>query len=99
MKQADNPALVSAQVAYFGISGMSCPHCAARVRNAFLRLNGVLRSNVLLPETIALVAYDPERVTIERLEKAVATAAEDHRFPYQARFLTTMPAVEVFGHR
>jgi hypothetical protein len=55
-----------------------------------------VRSEVLLEETLALVAYDPKRVTATGLERAVAAAAEDPHFPYQARLLTALPAVEVF---
>jgi copper chaperone CopZ len=98
MNQVDNSALASAQVVYIGITGMDCVHCAARVRNALLELDGVLRSDVLLEETLALVAYDPERISLPRLQTAVATAAEDQRHPYQARLLMTLPAVEVFGN-
>jgi hypothetical protein len=47
----------------------------------------------LPPLPLSLAAARPAASDCE------ASASEDRRFPYQARFLTTMPAVEVFGYR
>lgn len=59
------------------IEGMSCGHCVARVRQALGSLEGVSVEQVEVGR--ASLAYDPARVTAERLLHALGDAG------YQAR--------------
>ena len=54
------------------ITGMSCGHCVAAVRQALDELPGVTVEDVAVGS--AAVAYDPQRTTPERIAAAVANA-------------------------
>ncbi len=94
-KPVDHEALQEALVAYLGVGGMGCPRCAMRVRNALLQLDGVILAEVILEQSLALAAYDPERITPDDLMVAVAGAGNDGRHRYWAQLLTVVPAGEV----
>ncbi|MEX2161560.1 MAG: heavy-metal-associated domain-containing protein [Anaerolineales bacterium] len=66
------------------ISGMGCPNCAIRVRNAILQLDGVNWVDVDLPTGKAQVAYDATKISPEKFIPAVATADPQGRHHYQA---------------
>ncbi|MBW3572379.1 MAG: cation transporter, partial [Gemmatimonadetes bacterium] len=51
------------------IEGMSCEHCVASVKDALGRLDGVQVRDVKVGA--ATVAYDPGRVTPQRIAQAV----------------------------
>ncbi|MBI2375508.1 MAG: heavy-metal-associated domain-containing protein [Deltaproteobacteria bacterium] len=53
------------------IDGMTCASCAAAVRTALLRLDGVSDAIVSFDDKRARVAYDPNRVMAERMVQAV----------------------------
>lgn len=55
--------------ATIGISGMSCGHCVASVKQALDRLDGVEVREVKVGS--ATVAYDPGVVSPERIVQAV----------------------------
>lgn len=95
-KSLDVEALATAEAAFLGVSGMGCPTCAMRVRNGLLSLGGVLYANVFLENSVAAVAFDPARVTVDNLVLSVARAGNDGRHNYQAHILQTMPANEAF---
>lgn len=62
------------------ISGMTCAACAARVEKTLSGLEGVLRANVNFAMERATVEYDPSRINLADLRRAVADAgykAED----------------------
>lgn len=84
--------LAQTQAAYLAVSGMGCPRCATRVNNSLLRLDGVVLSEVILEESLAAVAYDPDVVTLAELVQAVSDAGNDGRHRYAARVLAQMPA-------
>lgn len=75
-------------IALLSVSGMCYPNCAAHVRNSLLTLNGVINANVDRAIGIAGVAYNPELVTVEMLLSAVASAGNDGRNVYSARFIS-----------
>ena len=87
-------ALAKAMVAYLGVGGMGCPRCAMRVRNALLRLDGVILAEVFLEHNLAVAAYDPERVTPDALVAAVASAGNDGRHHYWGQVVNILPASE-----
>ncbi|KJS11875.1 MAG: ATPase P [Peptococcaceae bacterium BRH_c8a] len=56
------------------VSGMTCAACAARVEKTLTGREGVLRANVNFALERATVEYDPSRVEVADLTKAVADA-------------------------
>ena len=95
-KPSDKNALLMAEAAFLGVSGMGCPNCAMRVRNGLLNLKGVLYADVYLQSGVATVAYDPQLVTTAELVTAVTASGNDGRHEYLAHILQTMPAREAF---
>lgn len=93
-KPLDEAALAQAMAAYLAVWGMGCPRCAMRVRNGLLSLEHVLFADVLLEKGLAIVAYDPTRVTPEDLVVAVTTAGNDGRHHYRARVVVQVPAAQ-----
>jgi copper chaperone CopZ len=88
-KQLDRAAPTTARTDILAISGMDCSHCIARVRDRLLSQRGVLLAYVYLVSGVAVVTYDPNRVTVSSLVGAVVAASLDGRHDYQARFLAT----------
>lgn len=68
--------------AHLSVGGMGCENCAARVRNSFLLLDGVLTARVDLDEGIAVVVYDPGKVTPHRLLRTVRESRKDDKHRY-----------------
>jgi len=66
------------------ISGMGCPNCAIRVRNALIQLDGVNWVNIDLESGRAQVAYDATKISPEQFMPAVAAADPQGRHRYQA---------------
>jgi len=56
------------------VDGMTCASCAATVRTALMRLDGVLDAEVTYTPARATVRYEPGRVSIEALKKATRNA-------------------------
>ena len=83
-------------VAHLSIEGMGCEHCATRVRNSFLLMDGVLTARVDLDEGIAVVVYDPEKVTPHRLLSAVRESGRDGKHGYWPNLLSLSTAREAF---
>ena len=65
----------------FPIEGMSCQHCAQRVKDALDGIEGVSHVDVDLDEARATVTAD-ERITRDQLAVAVADAG--YRVPTEA---------------
>ena len=53
------------------IEGMTCASCVRRVERALLKVEGVREASVNLATEQARVAFDPTRVTLDRLRAAV----------------------------
>lgn len=53
------------------IEGMSCMHCVGKVEKGLKGLEGVLSAAVDLEGKQATVRYDPEKVTVDNIRKAV----------------------------
>jgi Cu+-exporting ATPase len=62
------------------IEGMTCASCAARIEKTLNRLEGV-EANVNLATEQAAVRYDPDRVELEDLIGAVASAGYEAALP------------------
>ncbi len=56
------------------ISGMSCATCATTIQKSLLNTEGVAEADVNLGTESASITYDPGRVTLTDLEKAVTDA-------------------------
>lgn len=56
------------------IEGMQCAGCASTVEKALSRIKGISKVNVNLATGKASLEYDPERVNVDRLIKAVEDA-------------------------
>ncbi len=67
---------MSSKRAEIKISGMTCATCAATIENA-LRREGVEKARVNLGSETASIEYDPEKVKLTELEKAIRDAGYD----------------------
>ncbi|NMB85425.1 MAG: putative copper-exporting P-type ATPase A [Methanosaeta sp. PtaB.Bin018] len=56
------------------VVGMACAGCSGAVKDALLKLEGVHEARVDLAEKKAYVEYDPGKVTLQDLRKAVEGA-------------------------
>ncbi len=52
--------------AVLNVTGMTCGHCVAAVRNALEAVPGVHSADVTLTPPRASVLYDPARATVDR---------------------------------
>ncbi len=53
------------------VEGMYCAACPATVRLALKRLPGVVNAKVSYKEKKATISYQPEKVTVEQMIKAI----------------------------
>src|SRR3989338_615625 len=58
----------------FSIKCMHCASCVAAIEGSLKKVDGVLEATVNLATEKAMVTFDPERVTDERLRSAVSNA-------------------------
>jgi Cu+-exporting ATPase len=56
------------------ISGMTCASCSSTVEKSLASLPGVSKAQVNLGSELAYVEYDPEKVRLDEMEKAVTDA-------------------------
>lgn len=66
------------------VSGMGCPACAARVRNALVAVRGVIGAYVRLEAGRGSVIYDPRRAYPLRLLEAIEREGRRSRHAYRA---------------
>lgn len=74
------------------ISGMTCGSCPVTARTALKRLAGVLNAKVTLDDSLAVVTYDPRKVT-----PAQITAHLGRLTGYSARIIAESPKAEHRG--
>jgi P-type Cu+ transporter len=60
--------------ASFGVTGMTCATCAGTITEALEHLEGVKKADVNLVTEKATIEYDPEKVNIDKMSKAVKDA-------------------------
>jgi mercuric ion binding protein len=65
---------VEPQRAVLDVSGMSCSLCPVTVKKALERVPGVIEAKADLASKSAEAKYDPDKVSPERLAKAVSDA-------------------------
>jgi copper ion binding protein len=56
------------------VGGMACAGCSSAVEKALSRLDGVISAKVDLAKKTAYVDYDPAKLTLQDLKKAVEGA-------------------------
>ena len=61
----------------FTVPGMMCNNCKETVEGATLGLEGVLSSEVDLPNKTATVSFDPEKVSVETITTAIERTGFD----------------------
>ncbi len=54
-----------------GMEGMVCDGCTAKVKKALEGVEGVTKAEVDLAKATAVVTYDPDKCTVEAMQKAV----------------------------
>ena len=59
------------------VKGAKCEMCVEKITGAVLELKGVYSATVDLKAKVASVKYDPEAVTVAKLEKAIASVGYD----------------------
>jgi mercuric transport protein len=59
------------KVATIQVEGMTCGGCAMGVRTALKRLDGVARADVSYEEEKAVVTFDPDKVSTDRMLEAI----------------------------
>ncbi|MDA8226379.1 MAG: heavy metal-associated domain-containing protein [Desulfitobacterium hafniense] len=55
------------------VLGVDCNNCAAHVQDALKGVNGIQGIDIRLPEKVALVTFDPSKIT----KKDIADKVED----------------------
>lgn len=59
------------------VVGMACASCSANVERKLNSLEGVSSASVSLPGRCALVDYDPQKISLEQMKKAVSDIGYD----------------------
>ncbi|MBI4833865.1 MAG: cation-translocating P-type ATPase [Planctomycetes bacterium] len=54
------------------VEGMHCPSCAANIERSIEHLSGVVKASVNFASSEVAVQYDPQRVDMDQIKKAVA---------------------------
>jgi copper chaperone CopZ len=68
-------------MATFGVTGMTCPACAASIEKALHALNGVQSTEVSYDKAVAIVTFDPTLTEPEALIATVRSAGgAEHPF-------------------
>ena len=62
------------QTATLNISGMTCGGCVRSVSKVLNALDGVAKSEVSLDERRAIIDFDPDKVGVEQLKRAIEEA-------------------------
>ena len=65
--------------ARFPVEGMTCASCVNRIERYLRKIDGVTEANVNLATEAASVTFDPERVSVEDLGRAVEAAGYEAR--------------------
>ena len=62
------------QTVTLGISGMTCSGCVRSVSKVLNAMDGVTKADVFLDKRCAVVDYDPGKLGVEQLKRAVQEA-------------------------
>lgn len=53
------------------VLGVDCNNCAANVRKALEGINGIEKLDIRLPDKIALVTFDPDKISKQEITENV----------------------------
>jgi len=67
------------QTVTLGIDGMSCGGCVRSVTNVLEALDGVVKADVSLEQTRAVVEFDPAKVGVEQFKQSIEDAGFEVR--------------------
>lgn len=79
--------LEKAQAVYLDVWNMECPECANWLHDGLLKVSGVLVADVFYKQGIAVVIYDPARVTTDSLRVAVGKIGVEESHFYGAEVI------------
>ena len=80
------------------IEGMDCAHCALAIEKSLGKLEGVTKASVSFPTEKAIVEYDAQRVSMEKIKQAVVDAGYKVREkPIEKKRLQRRAAVIALG--
>ena len=72
VSRAEPPgAVTSAKTVSFTVEGMTCASCSVAVRMALKKLDGVKEAKVSVADGLAVVDYEPARVTPQQMVETV----------------------------
>jgi mercuric ion binding protein len=74
-----------AKTATLDIQGMTCGACTASVRVVLKKLDGVSEAKVSFADRKAVVAYDPAKITPQKMADAI-----NARLPYKAKVVASV---------
>ena len=78
-------ALLAGALAIFHIEGMTCGSCATAVKQVIKKVDGVKDARVSYAEKRAVVTYDPEKVTPEKIAHAVSEKLPTYKATVEKR--------------
>ena len=80
------------------IEGMDCAHCALVIEKSLNKLEGIIEASVSFPTEKAIVEYDAQRVSIEKIKQAVEDSGYKVREkPIEKKRLRRRAAVIALG--
>ncbi len=56
------------------VTGMTCGGCSSRIHNALKKKEGIIDDEVEYPSDLAVVKYDPDKITEEEIIKVIKKA-------------------------
>lgn len=72
------------KIATLDVEGMTCGGCSASVRVVLKKLDGVRDAKVSFDEKKAVVTYDPEKVTPQKMADTI-----NAKLPYEAKVMSS----------
>lgn len=75
------------QITILSISGLNCPNCALRVRNALLKTYGVTTALIDHESGLGEITYNPDIVQPQNLVSAIVLAGGDGVHQYAAQVM------------
>ncbi|PKO05743.1 MAG: hypothetical protein CVU41_09965 [Chloroflexi bacterium HGW-Chloroflexi-3] len=75
------------QTSILSISGLNCPNCALRVRNALLKTYGITTALIDHESGLGEITYNPDIVQPQNLVSAIVLAGGDGIHQYAAQLM------------
>lgn len=73
--------------AYLAISGLNCPNCATRVRNALISTFGVTNAIIDHADGLGEVTYNPDMIQPASFVEVISKAGDGGKHSYSAMVL------------